>query len=112
VRAVSEDAFAVDAVTLSVAGKDVMTPYLGDAGRGVFVNGTLGLQVAPFTPQDAAHPGQIGVYTLGSRPRTLGMLDDSCAEMRWYTDEIAYASAGEDFATAAHDAAAARKTPA
>ncbi len=112
VRAVSDGAFAADAVTLSASSKDVLAPYLSQGGRGVFVNGTHGLQVAPFTVLDAAYPGQIGVYTLGSRPHTLGLLDTACAEMRWYADEIAYASAGEDFGTAAHEAAVKYKSPA
>ncbi len=109
VRAVSDSAFAVDAVTLTVNTPEVVAAYAVDIRCGVFIDAGIGLRSEPLLKLRSAHPGQVGVYTTSSEPRTLGLLEDGCAELRWHTEDVTLASRTEDFQEAARSAALARR---
>jgi len=108
-RAFSESAFGVDGITLAIPNDALLTAYLTRSEYGVFVDASNGIHAEPLVALDREYPGQLGVYTLNSSPRTLSLLDPSCAQLRWHGEEITLASRASDFRDAVRNAALAHR---
>ncbi|MBX3061523.1 MAG: hypothetical protein KF726_01015 [Anaerolineae bacterium] len=96
VRAVYEDAFGADAVTLATHERDSVAAYVRNPLHGVFIADQSERELEQLTVE---FPGQVGGYrSIGVGHNLLQLRNADSLVLQWFWGDRLYTSGGEDFA--------------